>query len=139
LRGARELAIRLALVRAIGDLARQLTLESLLLSVTGGALGVVAASWMLRTFVVLAGTQLPRAATIAIDARVLAFSAAITIATGALCGLWPLARLRLSQLASAVREGDSVPAAGRAGASAACWSVAEIAMAFALLAGAGLL
>jgi len=135
----RELAIRLALGAGIGDLARQLTLESLLLSVTGGALGVVAASWMLRTFVVLAGTQLPRAATIAIDARVLAFSAAITIATGALCGLWPLARLRLSQLASAVREGDQRTGSGPGRRFGSVLVVAEIAMAFALLAGAGLL
>src|SRR5213075_2626888 len=87
----RELAIRLALGAGTGDLARQLTIESLLLSLTGGAIGVVVAGWVLRTFVALAGTQLPRAATIAIDGRVLAFAAIVSIAVGLFCGVWPLA------------------------------------------------
>jgi putative ABC transport system permease protein len=135
----RELAIRLALGAGVSDLARQMTIESLLLSVTGGAIGVVVATWMLRSFVVLAGTQLPRAATIAIDARVLVFSAVVTIVTGALCGLWPLARLRLSSLASAVREDDVRTGSGPGRRFGNVLVVAEIALAFALLAGAGLL
>src|SRR5262249_13696182 len=68
----RELAIRLALGAGQGDLARQLTAESLLLALTGGALGTLLAAWILRTFLVLAGNQLPRATTISIDGRVLA-------------------------------------------------------------------
>src|SRR5204862_38803 len=63
----RELAIRVALGASTSDLARQMTMESLILSLTGGAIGMVLAVWIVRTFVVLAGTQLPRAATIAID------------------------------------------------------------------------
>jgi len=135
----RELAIRLALGAGSRDLARQLTFESLILSLTGGAIGVLIAAWILRTFIGLAGNQLPRAATIAIDARVLAFSAAVSIAVGLFCGVWPLAMLKMSELAAAVREGDS-----RTGSSAGRrfgngLVVAEIAMAFALLVGAGLL
>src|SRR5262245_30903407 len=102
----RELAIRVALGASASDLARQMTMESLILSLTGGAMGVVLAVWIVRTFVVLAGAQLPRAAGIAIDGRVLWFAAAVSIATGVFCGLWPLARLRTAELASAVREGD---------------------------------
>src|SRR5204862_4030466 len=63
----RELAIRLALGAGQGDLLRQLISESVVLAVAGGVLGILLASWILRTFVALAGTQLPRAATIAID------------------------------------------------------------------------
>jgi putative ABC transport system permease protein len=135
----RELAIRLALGAGSRDLARQLTIESLLLSVTGGAIGIVIAGWILRTFIVLAGNQLPRSATIGIDGTVLAFSAAVSILVGVFCGVWPLAMLRMSELAASVREGDS-----RTGSSAGRrfgngLVIAEIAMAFALLVGAGLL
>jgi predicted permease len=134
----RELAIRLALGAGQSDLARQLTAESVLLAVSGGALGVLLAAWILRVFLVLAGTQLPRAATIAIDGRVLAFTAAISVAVGVFCGVWPLVLLRMRELASAVREGDRRTGSGsrRFGNGLV---VSEIALAFALLVGAGLL
>src|SRR5207248_3164429 len=105
----RELAIRLALGAGARDLARQLTLESLLLSITGGIIGVALAAWILKTFVVLAG------------------------------GVWPLAMLRMSQLASAVREGDTRTGSGTGRRFGSGLVVAEIALAFALLVGAGLL
>ena len=134
----RELAIRLALGAGQGDLARQLTLESLLLALTGGAIGVILAAWILRTFLVLAGNQLPRATTIAIDGRVLAFTAAVSVIVGVFCGLWPLVLLRMKEVAAAVREGDTRTGSGsrRFGNGLV---VAEIALAFALLVGAGLL
>jgi len=134
----RELAIRLALGAGQGDLARQLTLESLLIALTGGAIGVILAAWILRTFLVLAGNQLPRATTIAIDGRVLAFTAAVSVIVGVFCGLWPLVLLRMKEVAAAVREGDTRTGSGsrRFGNGLV---VAEIALAFALLVGAGLL
>jgi putative ABC transport system permease protein len=135
----RELAIRLALGAGFSDLARQMTLESVVLSFTGGALGVLVASWIVRTFVVLAGTQLPRATTIAIDARVWIFAAALSIATGLFCGLWPLARLRMSELAAAVREGDVRTGSGPGRRFGNTLVVVETAVAFALVAAAGLL
>jgi putative ABC transport system permease protein len=90
----RELAIRLALGAMQRDLARQLTTECLLLALTGGAVGMLLAQWILRTFLVLAGNQLPRAATIAIDGRVLAFTIGLPVAVGLACGVWPLVFLR---------------------------------------------
>jgi putative ABC transport system permease protein len=134
----RELAIRLALGAGQRDLARQLILESVVLATVGGVLGVLLASWIVRTFVALAGTQLPRAATIAIDGYVLAFTAAVSVAVGVFCGVWPLLLLRTRQLASAVREGDVRTASGgkRFGNGLV---IAEIGLAFALLVGAGLL
>jgi putative ABC transport system permease protein len=134
----RELAIRLALGAGQRDLARQLILESVVLATAGGLLGILLASWIVRTFVALAGTQLPRAATIAIDGYVLAFTAAVSVAVGVVCGIWPLLLLRTRQLASAVREGDPRTASGgkRFGNGLV---IAEIGLAFALLVGAGLL
>ena len=135
----RELAIRLALGAGQRDLARQLTSEAIVLAVVGGAIGVLLASWAIRTFVVMAANFLPRASTIAIDARVLVFTAVLSLAVGVLCGLWPLMRLRTRQLASAIREGDTRTGSGAGGRFGNGLVIAEIAIAFALLVGAGLL
>jgi putative ABC transport system permease protein len=134
----RELAVRLALGAGQSDLARQLTAESVLLALTGGALGLLLAAWILRTFLALAGNQLPRAATIAIDARALAFTAVVSLAVGVFCGVWPLLLLRTRELAAAVREGDTRTSSS-GGSFGNGLVVAEIAIAFALLVGASLL
>jgi putative ABC transport system permease protein len=135
----REFAIRMALGAKQMDIARQLTAESVLLSLAGGAIGIVLARWLVGVFVVLAGTQLPRATSIAVDGRVIAFAAATSLAVGVFCGLWPLLRLRVRELTATVRSNDqrTGSAAGRRLGSSLV--VVEIALAFALLVGAGLL
>jgi predicted permease len=135
----RELGIRLALGARVGDLARQLIAESTILAAAGGVLGVVLAFWLLRTFIVLAGNQLPRASTVAIDGRVLLFSAVVTATVGVVCGLWPLIRMRTRELATAVREGDMRTGSGTGRQMGNGLVVAEIAVAFTLLVGGGLL
>jgi putative ABC transport system permease protein len=135
----RELAIRLALGAGRRDLVRQLTTEAVLLALVGGAIGILLASWAIKTFVVLAATQLPRATDIQIDYRVLAFTAGLSLLVGILCGLWPLARLRMRDLAAGVREGDTRTGSGTGGRFGNGLVIAEIAVAFALLVGAGLL
>ncbi|HVZ20051.1 MAG TPA: ABC transporter permease, partial [Vicinamibacterales bacterium] len=134
----RELAIRLALGANHRDIARQLTCESLLLALTGGAIGLLLASWTLRVFLALAAGTLPRATAIHMDGRVLAFAFGLTMLVGVLCGLWPLLRLRLSTLTSTMRDADTrtTSGAGRFGRGVV---IAETALAFALLVGAGLL
>ena len=134
----RELAIRLALGANRGDVARQLTLESLLLALTGGVLGLLLAFWMLRIFLALAIDTLPRGSGIHIDARVLAFAAAVTVGVGLFCGLWPLLRLRIGTLTGAIREADTRTSSG-GGRFGTGVVIAETALAFALLVGAGLL
>lgn len=135
----RELAVRVALGARQGDLVRQLTCEAVLLAVAGGTIGVLLASWAVRTFVTLAGNQLPRANMISIDGRVLAFTAAISLLVGIVCGLWPLFRLRARELAAAVREGDTRTGSGGGTKFGNGLVIGEIAVAFALLVGAGLL
>jgi putative ABC transport system permease protein len=101
---------------------------------------LVLAQWAVSTFVALAGGSLPRATTIRIDGWVMAFAAALALGAGVICGLWPVLRLKTQALANAVREGDL-----RAGASAGSRRfgqglvVVEIAVAYALLVGAGVL
>jgi len=135
----REFAIRMALGARPADVARQLTAESVLLALCGGALGVLLARWLVSVFVVLAANQLPRASSIVIDGRVLLFAAVTSLAVGVFCGLWPLARLRNQELTATVRSNDlrTGSAAGRRLGSSLV--VVEIALAFALLVGAGLL
>jgi putative ABC transport system permease protein len=136
----RELALRTALGANQWDLARQLTVEGIVLALTGGILGLAFAAWAVRTFVRLADTSLPRATSISLDGTVLLFALAVSLVTGIVCGLWPVLRLKTKTLSSEVRAGDL-----RAGSSAGTRRfgdglvVAEIAMAFSLLVGAGLL
>jgi putative ABC transport system permease protein len=134
----REIAVRLALGAGGRQIARQLTSEALVLAAAGGVLGLLLAIWIVRVFVVLAANNLPRAATVQIDGRVLAFTAAISIVVGVVCGLSPLLRMRLRTLTSALREGDTRTASGGATFGNGL-VVAEIAIAFALLVGAGLM
>lgn len=135
----RELAIRVALGAGQKDLAIQLTTESVLLAVIGGGLGLLLAQWALDAFIVLAKNQIPCSAIIAIDSRVLVFTALVSIGVGIFCGIWPLMLMRTRELSTLVREGDTRTgtAAGRTLGNALV--VAEIAVAFTLLAGAGLL
>jgi putative ABC transport system permease protein len=99
----------------------------------------VLARWLVGVFVALAGTQLPRASSITIDGRVLLFAAATSLTVGVFCGLWPLVRLRNRELTATVRVNDvrTGSAGGRRLGSSLV--VIEIALAFALLVGAGLL
>jgi putative ABC transport system permease protein len=135
----REIAVRLAIGAGQGDVARQLMAEATVLALTGGAVGLALATWIIRVFVVLAKTSLPRATTIHVDVRVIAFAAMTSFAVGIACGLWPLARLRLRTLTSALREGDSRTGSGGGATFGNGLVIGEIAVAFALLVGAGLM
>jgi putative ABC transport system permease protein len=135
----REFGIRMALGAGQRDLARQLTMEGLLLATTGGVLGILLAQWAVQLFVFLAGTQLPRATTIAVDGRVVAFTLGISLLVGIVCGLWPLLRLRARDLTSSVREGDTRTGSAGGRRLGNSLVVAEIAIAFTLLVGSGLL
>jgi putative ABC transport system permease protein len=135
----REIAVRLAIGAGRGDIARQLTAEAMVLAIAGGTLGLLLSIWIVRVFAVLAKNNLPRAATIHVDARVGAFTALVSIAVGVGCGLWPLFRLRLRTLTAALREGDTRTGSGAGATFGNGLVVGEIAIAFALLVGAGLM
>jgi len=132
-----ELAIQLALGAGPARLARQLAVEGLLLGLSGGVLGVLLASWALQAFLAMGESLLPRGTTASPDGRVLAVCFTLSAGVGILCGLWPLLRLRSPGLLPALRSGDTRTASSgtRLGDGLV---VAEIALAFALLVGAGL-
>ena len=85
----RELTIRSSLGASPGRLLRQLLTESLLLSISGGVLGLFLAMWMVKLLSRLIPVSVPRAATIDVDWHVAAFTAAVSVIAGLLFGAMP--------------------------------------------------
>jgi predicted permease len=132
----RELALRSALGAGRGRIARQLLTESTLLAVAGGALGLLV-GWLVRDLLVAFTARFtPRAEEIAIDGTVLAFTAGVSVFTGLLFGLLPAFTRRTA--ASVKDAGQRTVGSGRLGARNAL-IVAQVAISFTLLVGAGLL
>lgn len=100
----RELAVRAALGAGRARITRQLLTESLLLALGGGALGVVLAYVAVR-LVPAAGTGIPRAALVSVDATVLLFAIGISVLAGLLFGVVPALRATGASLDHAVRSG----------------------------------
>jgi len=142
----KEMAVRLALGAGRPRIIRQLLTESVMLSVAGGALGVLLAVWGVAavTALVTAGSDRPFGFVIAPDWRVLAFTLAVTLLTGIFFGLAPALRGTRVDLTPALRESAaSLPGGGtRAGR----WFrlgdalvLAQVALSILVLVGAGLL
>src|SRR5262245_4546429 len=85
----KELAVRAALGAGRGRLIRQSLTESLLIGVVGGVAGLMLAVWLQRLLIAFGPPEIPRLDEITLDYRVLAFSAALALLTGALVGLPP--------------------------------------------------
>jgi putative ABC transport system permease protein len=136
----REIGIRIALGAGRLRLMRQFLTEGLLLSLVGGAIGVGLAWWGLKMLGTIAFPFLPRSQEIAIDARVLIFTVLISVVTSVIFGLAPSLQSAKTDLVEALKEGGNNSSVGSIGT----WLrqslvVAEVASAFVLLIGAGLL
>ena len=127
-----EIALRAALGASRGRLMRQLLTESLLMAAIAGAIGLLIGMWGSRMLIGLAAAQIPRAQEIGIDWRVFTFLLATCVGTGLLFGIAP----------ALVASGGGASTIKRGGAANALRNglvIVEIALAFVLLAGAGLL
>jgi putative ABC transport system permease protein len=100
-----EIAVRRALGAARWPVARQMLTESVLMAIGGGLAGLVAAWWIVPALVALAPTRLPRIDTVAIDARVLMFAAALSGLTTILFGAMPSLMGSSSPAVDALRSG----------------------------------
>jgi putative ABC transport system permease protein len=137
---AREIALRGALGASRGRVVQQLLAEGLLLGIGGGAAGFIAASYGVDVLVATFGSALPRAQEIAVDGRVLAFTAGLSILTGLLAAFFPAWRLSGQDANEVLKQGASrgSSAAGD-GRLRQGLVVSEVALALMLLIGAGLL
>jgi putative ABC transport system permease protein len=136
----REFALRTALGAERGRIVRQLLTESVVLAFAGGVLGVGLAVAGVRVLVALDPRSVPRLMDIRVDGTVLLFALALSLVTGLLFGLVPALQSGRSQLASALKEGGRGASGGAARRrTRAILTIAEVALAVVLLAGAGLL
>jgi predicted permease len=130
-----DMGVRVALGAGRASILRHLLAEGLLLAVLGGVAGLALASWGTEALVSGAPTgALPRTDEIALDGRVLAFAAAVTLLTGLVFGLVPAWRASRPGLYTAIRSHGGWPGRLRNGLV-----VAEVGIALVLLVGAGLL
>jgi predicted permease len=140
IRNQREVAVRMALGAQAAVLLRQTILESLVLSVSGGVLGLVFAAIALQVGKTLLPESLPRISEISLNWYVIDFALLLAVVTGLLCGLAPAFAALRTNVNSHLKEGGRSGTAG--GGHARLRStlvVGEIAIALVLLAASGLL
>jgi len=140
IRRRREISVRLALGASGTDVVRQSLVEALLLSVSGGLLGLALAWMALRVGVSFLPETLPRVSTIGLDWEVVAFALGLAVFTGLFCGLIPAFAAARTPVNEALKEGGRTGTAG--GGHARLRStlvVAELAVALVMLTASGLL
>lgn len=135
-----ELAIRAALGASWTDIARQLLMESIVLGLLGGALGLGFAFGAIRLLVAIAPANLPRLSEITIDFRVVLFNFAIALIAGIIFGLVPVLKYAGPRIALALRGGDRTSSQTRQQYRAnSALVVVQVALALILLVGSGLM
>ena len=140
IRRRREIAVRLALGARAATLLRQAIVESMVLSIAGGVLGLALAAVALRVGVGLLPETLPRVSEIGLDWPVILFALGLAMLTGFLCGLAPAFAAIRTSVNETLKEGGRTGTSGSGHARLrSALVVAEIAIALILLTASGLL
>ena len=138
MRRQREVAVRAALGASRSRLVRQFLAESLVVSLAGGALGWWLADTMLELLKSFGLSTVPRVSHVVLDARVLAFTAVVSIVAGVASGLAPALRASSVDLNQALKDGAAGGSAERHRLRSLLVTV-NVALALVLLSGAGLM
>jgi putative ABC transport system permease protein len=134
----REMAVRVSLGAGRGRIIRQLLTESAMLSGTGAIVGLFVAIASVRALIAMGASRLPRLDTVTFDARVLLFALFVLVVSGLLVGFAPALRLAGTDVRTLMSESSRSTSAGRGtGRWLSVMTIAEIALAILLVAGAG--
>jgi predicted permease len=137
-RRSREMALRAALGADRARLFRQMLVEGSLLALAGGVLGLALAAGTMRLLSSFAARFTPRAAEIALDGQVLAFTLVVCMLTGLVFAVLPALPSR-ANLVSALKEGGAATSGGGSHRVRAALVVAQVAVSMVLMVGAGLM
>lgn len=136
----KELAVRFALGAGNWRVTRQLLVESMVLSVAGGFLGLIVGVWGISAVQALGADQLPRADGITLNRAVLGFTVLVSLLTGLVFGLIPAAHILRSNLRDLFQQTSRTGSQGPSGVFLRnILVVIQVALAFILVVGAGLL
>jgi predicted permease len=136
----KEIAIRTALGASSLRLLRQVLAETVLLSLSGGILGLLFAHYGVRLIVAFLAQRLPRATDIGVDSSVLAFTLGISLLTGILAGLMPAFHASRTNLSDSLKQGLGRTDADSGGKrTRSILVISEVALSLVLLIGAGLM
>ncbi len=137
---SREIAVRLALGATRGAIARQVILESMLLCLIGGGLGILLAMWKIDVVLAMLPTNLPYWIRFDMDWRVVAFSLTLALLSSLVAGFLPALQTSRADLSTELKEGARGSTATRETTRLrSILVVAQLAIALVLLVGAGLL
>ena len=136
----KEIAVRTALGASSARIARQLLIESVMIALAGGALGLLLSMAGMKVLLSFGPSSLPRLQTIGLDLRVLAFTLGLSVATGLLFGLAPILQTRKWNWTRSLKEPTRSSSAGRSRVNARrLLVISEVALALMLLIGGALM
>jgi predicted permease len=136
----KEIAIRTALGASSAHVLRQILTESVVLALAGGAVGLTFAQAGVRLIMAFLADKLPHSMEVGMDAKVLAFTAVISVASGILAGILPALRLTRGNVSQSLKAGLGHTDADSSGhRTRSILVVSEVALSLMLLVGAGLM
>ena len=136
----KEIAIRTAMGASAGRVLRQILVESILLAVLGGAIGLIFAHFGVQLILAFLANKVPQTVDVGLNLTVLFFTLAVSVLTGILAGVLPGLRLSRPNVNQALKQGlgrtDSDSGGNR---TRSALVIAEVALSLILLFGAGLM